>query len=98
MEESLVDPVSGIMVTRTKNLNHQKRFVVEETQTYSKSSDNDSWTLIETQAKFNCNFRWFGLASKLESLATSRFKEHMHKSSEALQYVLERIRSSERVH
>lgn len=93
VEESVVDPRAGTMVTRTKNLNYQKTMTVEEVQTYSKDSEN-SWTLIETEARFHCNFGWWGLASRLEAMGASRFKDHLHKSREALLYVL----SSNRLH
>jgi hypothetical protein len=43
VEESVVDPAEGTMVTRTKNLNHQKQMTVEEIQIYSKSSENSTW-------------------------------------------------------
>lgn len=43
VEESVVDPAEGTMVTRTKNLNHQKQMTVEEIQTYSKSAENSTW-------------------------------------------------------
>lgn len=96
VEESVVDPRTGTMVTITKNLNHQKMMTVEEVQTYTRSPDNRSWTLIETQARFNCNFGWLGLAGRLENLGAKKFKDHLQRSKEALLYVLERICKSDR--
>ena len=43
VEESVVDPVAGTMITKTKNLNHQKQMTVEEIQIYSKSNENSTW-------------------------------------------------------
>lgn len=96
VEESIVDPSEGTMVTRTKNLNHQRQMTVEEIQTYTKSPENDSWTLIDTQAIFHCKFRW--AAGRLEGMGVKRFKEHFAKSREAMLYVLERLRGPERAH
>lgn len=45
VEESVVDPKTGTMTTRTMNLNHQKTFTVEELQTYTKSPEDQSWYL-----------------------------------------------------
>jgi hypothetical protein len=113
VEESIVDPQAGTMVTRTKNLNHQRKFMVQETQTYTRSDEmytifnptkrsNEYFrTIIDTEAKFTCNLKklnWFGIAAKLESLGASRFSEHTQRSREALLYVVERLGASNRVH
>jgi hypothetical protein len=55
-------------------------------------------TLIDTTAKFTCNFGLKGLASKLEGMGARRFKEHMQKSKDALNYVIERLRSQGHAH
>lgn len=69
LEESIVDPRTGIMETRTRNLSHRLFMSIEEVQIFTQSPDNSAWyllynqlqtfdwlyrTLIETHAKFHC--------------------------------------------
>lgn len=56
VEESVVDPKTGTMTTRTMNLNHQKTFTVEELQTYTKSPEDQSWYIYPTIFNFILNF------------------------------------------
>lgn len=43
LEESIVDPVEGVMTTKTRNLSHARIMSVEETQTYKRSCENNQW-------------------------------------------------------
>ena len=43
IEESVVDPRTHTMVTRTKNLNHVRVMQVEETQTFTVHPENSKW-------------------------------------------------------
>lgn len=44
LEESIVDPLQGLMTTRTINLSHRKYMTVEEIQSYLRQP-NDEWYL-----------------------------------------------------
>lgn len=97
LEVSMVDPRGETMETHTYNLSHRRFMSVEEIQKFTKSPEDNSWTLIETHAKFHCRMgRWTGLASRIEGLGVNKFGEHLKKSRQALMYVVERIRNSSR--
>ena len=99
IEESVVDPEKCFMQTRTRNLTHQRFFVAEEVQTYTKTTHqkdlDQSWTLADCQATVKCHFgtRWMGtgLSAKIEGLGVKRFADHFPKSKMALMYILDKL-------
>lgn len=98
IEESVVDPEKCFMQTRTRNLTHQRFLVAEEVQTYTKSPEDQTWTLVDCQAAVKCNFvgssRW--LSAKIEGLGVKRFADHFPKSKMAMMYILDKLRNRER--
>lgn len=94
LEESIVDPANCFMQTRTRNLSHQRLVTVEEVQTYTKSPEDEQWTLADCRASVKSNFgtKWAGLGSKIEGVGVHRFKEHLQKSKQAMTWILEKLR------
>ena len=96
IEESVVDPVNCFMQTRTRNLTHQRLLTAEEIQTYTKSPEDQTWTLADCQATVKCNFSTKWLSAKIEGLGVKRFADHFPKSKAAMMYILEKLRSLEK--
>ena len=94
LEESIVDPANCFMQTRTRNLTHQRLLAVEEIQTYTKSPEDEQWTLADCRASVKSNFgaKWAGLGARIEGVGVRRFKEHLQKSKQAMTYILEKLR------
>jgi len=100
IEESVVDPEKCFMQTRTRNLTHQRFLVAEEILTYTKSIEDQTWTLADCQATMKCNFgsKWTGnvMSSKIEGMGVKRFADHFPKSKLAMTYILDKLRSREK--
>lgn len=96
IEESVVDPVNSFMQTRTRNLTHQRLLTAEEIQTYTKSPEDQTWTLADCQASVKCNFSTKWLSAKIEGLGVKRFADHFPKSKAAMMYILEKLRNLEK--
>ena len=98
LEESVVDPEGCFMQTKTRNLTHQRFLIAEEVQTYTKSQEDQSWTLVDCQATVKCNFgKWTGgLGAKIEGLGVKRFADHFPKSKMAMMYILDKLRNRDR--
>ena len=98
IEESVVDPQKCFMQTRTRNLTHQRFLVTEEVQTYTKSPEEQTWTLADCQATVKCNRKWTaGLGSKIEGMGVKRFADHFPKSKMAMAYILDKLRNREKI-
>ena len=99
IEESVVDPKNCFMQTKTRNLTHQRFLVAEEIQTYTKSPEDQAWTLADCQATVKCNFgtKWTGgLSAKIEGLGVKKFADHFPKSKAAMIYILDKLRNHEK--
>lgn len=101
IEESVVDPVTCFMQTKTRNLTHQRFLIAEEVQTYTKTVSNEKdqfWTLAECKATMKCNFgnnKWTSsLRSKIEGMGVKRFADHFPKSKMAMNYILDKLRNN----
>jgi 4-amino-4-deoxychorismate lyase len=100
LEESTVDPENCFMQTRTRNLTHQRFLVAEEVLTYTKSLEDQTWTLADCQATMKCNFgsKWTkGLSAKIEGLGVKRFADHFPKSKLAMMHILDKLRNREKI-
>lgn len=98
IEESVVDPQKCFMQTRTRNLTHQRFLMAEEVQTYTKSPEEQTWTLADCQATVKCNTKWTaGLGSRIEGMGVKRFADHFPKSKMAMMYILDKLRKCEKI-
>jgi len=91
IEESEVDPITGVVRCMTKNLDHVKVMRVEEHVTLQRTEDNK--TLQKTQARFVSNFGW-GLTKRIESHSLARFKANVQRSREGVSLILGLIRQA----
>jgi hypothetical protein len=78
IEESLVDPKTMRMVTRTRNLNHVRIMQVEETQTITPHPVNRDMTTVKTEARIISKFGW-GMAQRIEMFGESNFSKNAAK-------------------
>lgn len=99
IEESVVDPEACFMQTRTSNLTHKRFLVAEEVQTYTKSPEDQTWTLAHCKATVKCNFgnKWTGVGSSIEGMGVKRFADHFPRSKMALMYILDKLRTREKL-
>ncbi|KAI3634580.1 hypothetical protein MIR68_007491 [Amoeboaphelidium protococcarum] len=98
IEESVVDPVERVMITKTKNLSHRGIMAIEETLEYKPHEDNSSWTLVNAQARIVSSFGW-GITNKIEQFGLKRFGVNIEKSREGMKWVLEQLhRRREQLH
>ncbi|KAG0093841.1 hypothetical protein BGZ93_006589 [Podila epicladia] len=93
IEESVVDPRTHIMVTRTKNLNHVRVMQVEETQTFTVHPENSKWTQVKTEARIISELRW-GLTGRVESFGINKFMDNSAKARKGMAHILERLRQN----
>lgn len=99
IEESVVDPQQCFMQTRTRNLTHHRLLIVEEVQTYTKSPEEQTWTLADCRATVKSNFgaKWAGIGARIEGIGLRRFKDHLHRSKLAMTYILDKLRGREKI-
>ncbi|GAB5591217.1 hypothetical protein Unana1_06117 [Umbelopsis nana] len=91
IEESLVDPKSMRMVTRTRNLTHVRIMQVEETQTITPHPVNADMTSVKTEARIISKFGW-GMASRIELFGESNFANNAAKARQGMKHILQMIR------
>ncbi|RHZ47463.1 hypothetical protein Glove_579g17 [Diversispora epigaea] len=94
IEESIINPKTQTMITRTKNITHARVMQVEEWQTFRVDPNNREFTQVKTEAKFVSKFGW-GLTEKLEGFGLKRFTDSSLKSRKGMSYILERIREKQ---
>ena len=87
VEESLIDPQSQTMTTRTRNLSHMSMMQVIETIIYRPHPQNPSWTLAESEVTVKSGLGW-GLSSRIESFGVKRFADNMQRSRQGMLHVL----------
>ncbi|KAK3827607.1 MAG: PRELI-like family-domain-containing protein [Benniella sp.] len=91
IEESVVDPRTQTMVTRTKNLNHVRVMQVEETQTFTVHPENPKWTQVKTEARIISELRW-GLTGRVEHFGVNKFMDNSVRARKGMAHILERLR------
>lgn len=89
IEDSVVDPVTKTLTTRTKNIGYTKVLGVEEKCVYRQSSDNVKWTQVERQAWITSDL--FGFARAIEAFGVERFRKNSQRAMYGFQYVLEHM-------
>lgn len=90
VEESIVDPQSGMMTMKTTNLSHRRLLSIAEVCEITQSPTTGSCT--ETIQSVQCNNKMlWGVAGRIEAFGASKFAENLARSRQALLYVLERL-------
>jgi hypothetical protein len=85
VEDCEIDPVNKTMKKVTKNITHSSFLIAEEIQFLIPHPQNPNWTLEKTGANFISSFgRKWGISSKLEKSASSKFCDNMEKVSSLL--------------
>ncbi|CAG8533365.1 13020_t:CDS:2 [Ambispora leptoticha] len=95
LEESIVDPHTKTMVTRTKNITHVRKMQVEEWQTFRVDSHNNECTKVKTEARIISKFGW--LSERIEGFGLKKFTDNTVKSRMGMAHVLEMIREKQRL-
>lgn len=91
IEYSVVDPGTREMVSITRNLNHTKFMVFEETQRVTERPSSNA-TVLNSEARVVSNISWRMLRSKAELVGLNRFREGIEKSVKGLTHVIEKLR------
>jgi hypothetical protein len=101
IEESVVDPVRGIMTTNTRNLSFRRIMQFSEMQVYTRVGSDTcvtgkdppagAKTSVDTHAVVSSSFGW-GLSAKIERFGHRYFADQLPKSRDALHYAINRLR------
>lgn len=94
IEETLVNPKTETLISKTRNLTHARVMQFEETQTF-KPSQNPDGTFVKTEARIFSNFGW-GLANTIEKFCFNKFEKNLTRSRLGMSYILERLRETQR--
>ncbi|KAG9307654.1 hypothetical protein G9A89_023219 [Geosiphon pyriformis] len=97
LEESMVNPKTKTMITRTKNITHVRKMQVEEWQTFHVDMHNSDCTKVKTEAKIISNFGWGPLTERIEGFGLKKFVDNTAKSRRGMAHVLEIIRENQRL-
>ncbi|ORZ29368.1 PRELI-like family-domain-containing protein, partial [Catenaria anguillulae PL171] len=90
LEDSTVDPVGRRMLTRTRNMDHRRFLLIEETQEIVPHPSKEGVTRVVTTARVSSGLGW-GLTAKLEKFGVGRFAENLARSRQGLLHVLEKV-------
>ncbi|BFZ55679.1 hypothetical protein PYCC9005_002720 [Savitreella phatthalungensis] len=93
IEESVVDPHTQEMITRTRNLDHTKVLQVIETQHLRPSPGSPTDTIVETTAQMISPISLLG--SRIEGVGISTFRRNFEKSRLGMQTILEALSQRE---
>ncbi|KAJ1740343.1 hypothetical protein LPJ55_001205 [Coemansia sp. RSA 990] len=88
LEHVVVDPESGTLVSKTRNITHTRMLKVEEKQTLVADPFNIDRTLCKNETSIVSNIG-YGLNSRIENFSLSRFSENIAKSRKGMLYVLD---------
>ncbi|CAG8595776.1 1297_t:CDS:2 [Ambispora gerdemannii] len=97
LEESIVDPHTKTMITRTKNITHVRKMQVEEWQTFRVDSQNNECTKVKIEAKIISKFGWSPLSERIEGFGLKKFADNTATSRMGMSHVLEMIRENQRL-
>ncbi|TDG99356.1 hypothetical protein EPR50_G00193210 [Perca flavescens] len=91
LEDSVVDPETHTLTTRTWNINHNKLMTVVEGCLFEEDRSRPSWTKLRREAWIISTVR--GLARPIQEFGLARFRSNQDKAVKGLQHALNKIQS-----
>ncbi|XP_031175626.1 PRELI domain-containing protein 1, mitochondrial-like isoform X2 [Sander lucioperca] len=91
LEDSVVDPQTHTLTTRTWNINHNTLMTVVESCLFEEDRSRPSWTKLRREAWIISTVR--GLARPIQEFGLVRFKSNQDKAVKGLEYALTKIQS-----
>ncbi|KAM6960270.1 PRELI domain containing 1b [Tautogolabrus adspersus] len=91
LEDSIVDPQTHTLTTKTWNLNHNRLMTVVEQCLFEEDSSRPSWTKLRREAWILSAV--YGLARPIQEFGLARFKSNQVKAMKGLEYALSKIQA-----
>ncbi|XP_028419339.1 PRELI domain-containing protein 1, mitochondrial isoform X1 [Perca flavescens] len=91
LEDSVVDPETHTLTTRTWNINHNKLMTVVEGCLFEEDRSRPSWTKLRREAWIISTVR--GLARPIQEFGLARFRSNQDKAVKGLQHALNKIQT-----
>ncbi|XP_041842255.1 PRELI domain-containing protein 1, mitochondrial-like isoform X2 [Melanotaenia boesemani] len=91
LEDSIVDPNTNTLITKTWNLNHNTLMTVVERCLFQEDHSRPSWTKLRREAWISSTV--YGLARPIQEFGLARFKSNQAKAMRGLEFALSRIQS-----
>ncbi|XP_039678345.1 PRELI domain-containing protein 1, mitochondrial-like isoform X2 [Perca fluviatilis] len=91
LEDSVVDPETHTLTTRTWNINHNKLMTVVEGCLFEEDCSRPSWTKLRREAWIISTVR--GLARPIQEFGLARFRSNQDKAVKGLEHALNKIQS-----
>ncbi|XP_024144408.1 PRELI domain-containing protein 1, mitochondrial isoform X1 [Oryzias melastigma] len=93
LEDSIVDPQTNTLITKTWNLNHNKLMVVVERCLFEEDRGRPSWTRLKREAWISSAV--YGLGRPIQEFGLARFKSNQAKAMRGLELALTRMQTAE---
>ncbi|KAM4612099.1 PRELI domain-containing protein 1, mitochondrial-like isoform 1-T3 [Polymixia lowei] len=96
LEDSIIDPHTHTLITKTWNLNHTTLMTVVERCMFEEDSGQPSWTRLRREAWVSSGV--YGLTRPIQEFGLARLRSNQAKSMKGLEYALSRIQSEASPH
>ncbi|KAL7375877.1 hypothetical protein ABVT39_025879 [Epinephelus coioides] len=93
LEDSIVDPQTHTLITKTWNLNHNTLMTVVERCLFEEDRSQPSWTKLRREAWILSAV--YGLARPIQEFGLARFKSNQAKAMKGLEYALSNMQIAE---
>lgn len=93
LEDSIVDPHTHTLTTKTWNLNHNTLMTVVECCLFEEDHSRPSWTKLRREACISSAV--YGLGRPIQEFGLARFKSNQDKALRGLEYALSKIQTAE---
>uniref|UniRef100_UPI003AAFCC3D PRELI domain-containing protein 1, mitochondrial-like n=1 Tax=Centroberyx gerrardi TaxID=166262 RepID=UPI003AAFCC3D len=91
LEDSIIDPHTHTLTTKTWNLNHNTLMTVVERCMFEQDGGRPSWTRLRREAWISSAV--YGLARPIQEFGLARFKSNQTKAMKGLEFALSKIQS-----